>query len=177
VSKTDWRSGFADKLWLNYDGLDPAYEKEYLRPYATALKAGSVKINRMRTSLLFGFFQILVFRFIILRSITGVIMPFLPHTMTEFPFKLIHSLFVGPAVKLTFNDGSFKTLGIMLPGEYEFNTEAEELMEIAAGKLTILIAGETAWQDITGGMSFKVPANSSFKLKVNKVTDYCCSYG
>jgi len=79
--------------------------------------------------------------------------------------------------KVTFADGSFKTLGIMLPGDYEFNTEAKELMEIASGELTILIAGDSEWQEIKGGMSFKVPANSSFKLKVNKVTDYCCSYG
>ena len=79
--------------------------------------------------------------------------------------------------KITFPDGSFKTLGIMLPGEYEFNTEAKELMEIASGELTILIAGDTEWQDIKGGMSFNVPADSSFKLKVHKVTDYCCTYG
>ncbi|MDC7232809.1 MAG: pyrimidine/purine nucleoside phosphorylase [Spirochaetales bacterium] len=79
--------------------------------------------------------------------------------------------------KVTFEDGSSKTLGIMLPGEYEFGTEAKELMEISAGELSILIAGDSQWQEIKGGMSFKVPANSSFKLKVNKVTDYCCSYG
>jgi len=79
--------------------------------------------------------------------------------------------------RVTFPDGSFKTLGIMLPGEYEFKTEAKELMEISSGELTILIAGDSQWQEITGGMSFKVPENSSFKLKVNKVTDYCCSYG
>ncbi|MDC7239361.1 MAG: pyrimidine/purine nucleoside phosphorylase [Spirochaetales bacterium] len=79
--------------------------------------------------------------------------------------------------KITFADGSSKTLGIMMPGEYEFGTEAKELMEITSGELSILIAGDSDWQEITGGMSFKVPANSSFKLKVNKVTDYCCSYG
>ena len=32
--------------------------------------------------------------------------------------------------KVTFNDGSFKTLGIMMPGEYKFGTNEEELMEI-----------------------------------------------
>ena len=31
---------------------------------------------------------------------------------------------------VTFADGSIKTLGVMLPGEYEFNTEKKELMEI-----------------------------------------------
>lgn len=75
-----------------------------------------------------------------------------------------------------FEDGTKKTLGIMMPGEYEFGTEAAEIMEILAGKMTILIAGETEWQEITGGMAFNVPANSSFKLKVEEIADYCCSY-
>ena len=78
--------------------------------------------------------------------------------------------------KITLEDGSFKTLGIMLPGDYEFNTEKEELMEITAGEMTILIKGESEWREIKGGESFKVPANSSFKLKVSSVADYCCSY-
>lgn len=76
---------------------------------------------------------------------------------------------------VTFADGSRKTLGIMLPGDYEFNTEAKELMEILAGDLEIQLPGE-AWKKISGGQSFEVPANSSFKLKIHKVTDYCCSY-
>jgi len=74
-----------------------------------------------------------------------------------------------------FPDGTKKTLGIMLPGDYEFNTEAKELMEILSGDLEIQLAGED-WQTIAGGESFEVPANSSFKVKIRKATDYCCSY-
>ena len=74
-----------------------------------------------------------------------------------------------------FPDGSRKTLGIMMPGDYEFGTEAEELMEILAGDLEIQLAGED-WRKIAAGESFGVPANSSFKLKIAEVTDYCCSY-
>jgi purine/pyrimidine-nucleoside phosphorylase len=74
-----------------------------------------------------------------------------------------------------FPDGTRKTLGIMLPGEYEFGTEAKELMEILAGKLEIQLVGQD-WQKISSGQSFEVPANSSFKLKISEVTDYCCSY-
>ena len=74
-----------------------------------------------------------------------------------------------------FADGTTKTLGIMMPGDYEFNTDAKELMEISAGELEIQLVGES-WRSISGGESFYVPANSSFKLKVAKVTDYCCSY-
>ena len=75
-----------------------------------------------------------------------------------------------------FPDGSKKTLGIMLPGEYEFGTAEKELMEITAGELEVLLPGSESWQTIVGGESFEVPGNASFKLKVKAVTDYCCSY-
>ena len=75
-----------------------------------------------------------------------------------------------------FPDGTKKTLGIMLPGEYEFGTAQEELMEILGGKLDVLLPGENEWKTFTGAASFKVPANSRFKLNVQEVTDYCCSY-
>lgn len=76
-----------------------------------------------------------------------------------------------------FADGSKKTLGIMLPGEYTFGTDAQELMEILAGELEVLLPNETAWRTVQGGESFHVPAKASFRLKVTALTDYCCSYG
>jgi uncharacterized protein YaiE (UPF0345 family) len=76
-----------------------------------------------------------------------------------------------------FADGTKKTLGIMLPGEYTFGTDTKELMEILAGELTVLLPGETTWKTIRGGESFEVSANVKFSLKVATLTDYCCSYG
>lgn len=78
---------------------------------------------------------------------------------------------------IIFANGEKKTLGIMLPGEYEFGTGAKELMEITAGNLDVLLPSSTEWITFTAGQSFEVPANSSFKLVVKEVTDYCCSYG
>ncbi|WP_040950471.1 pyrimidine/purine nucleoside phosphorylase [Gorillibacterium massiliense] len=75
-----------------------------------------------------------------------------------------------------FADGSKKTLGIMLPGEYEFGTDTVEIMEILAGDLQVLLPGESEWQTISGKGEFKVPAHTRFKLNVSTVTDYCCSY-
>jgi len=75
-----------------------------------------------------------------------------------------------------FNNGTRKTLGIMLPGEYQFGTQEKELMEIIAGELDVLLPGQSEWQTFRGGQAFEVPANASFKLQVKKVTDYCCSY-
>ncbi len=77
---------------------------------------------------------------------------------------------------VTFEDGSVKTLGIMLPGDYEFGTDKNELMEISAGELEVLLPGSDDWEIINAGQSFEVPANAKFKLKIKTVTDYCCSY-
>lgn len=78
--------------------------------------------------------------------------------------------------KITFNDGSFKTLGIMMPGDYKFGTSERELMEITAGDCEILLPGSSDWQSIKGGESFYVPANSEFEIKAKTIVDYCCSY-
>jgi len=75
-----------------------------------------------------------------------------------------------------FADGSRKTLGIMLPGEYEFGTEAAEIMEMLGGEMDVLLPGKEQWRLVKEGESFEVPAHSRFKLKVPVVVDYCCSY-
>jgi uncharacterized protein YaiE (UPF0345 family) len=75
-----------------------------------------------------------------------------------------------------FPDGSKKTLGIMLPGDYEFSTGDREIMTILAGELDVRLPGQSGWKSVRGGESFEVPANAKFGLKVKLVTDYCCSY-
>jgi len=75
-----------------------------------------------------------------------------------------------------FADGSKKTLGIMLPGEYEFSTGEKELMEIISGEMEVLLPGEDAWRSISGGQSFEVSGNAKFKLRVKTLSDYCCSF-
>ena len=77
---------------------------------------------------------------------------------------------------VVFADGSQKTLGVMLPGEYEFNTADKEIMEIMAGELEVLLPCASAWQTIHGGQSFEVPPHSKFGLKIRTLTDYCCSF-
>lgn len=78
--------------------------------------------------------------------------------------------------KITFADGTIKTLGIMMPGEYQFDTEAAELMEITTGNILVLLPNNDDWLAIKGGQSFNVPANTSFKVEANTIIDYCCSY-
>jgi uncharacterized protein YaiE (UPF0345 family) len=77
---------------------------------------------------------------------------------------------------LRFEDGSLKTLGFMLPGEYTFNTADKELMEILDGELDVLLPGSDAWQSMKGGEAFDVPAHAAFTVKIKSPTDYCCSF-
>ena len=77
---------------------------------------------------------------------------------------------------LHFSDGSKKTLGFMLPGEYEFGTKEAELMEITSGQLEVKLPKSSEWISVKGGESFNVPAEAKFQVNVEKITDYCCSY-
>ncbi|MCP5142871.1 MAG: pyrimidine/purine nucleoside phosphorylase [Gammaproteobacteria bacterium] len=86
--------------------------------------------------------------------------------------------FDGKVVSRTvkFPDGSKKTLGLMQPGEYTFNTGAAEIMEIMQGELTVQLPGSDEWRTVKGGESFDVPANSAFTMRVTALSDYCCSF-
>lgn len=78
--------------------------------------------------------------------------------------------------KVTFADGSYKTLGIMMPGNYTFGTEQAELMEIMAGRLQYRLKDTSDWIDIVADESFTVPPNSSFDIEISELVDYCCTY-
>lgn len=72
--------------------------------------------------------------------------------------------------------GERKTAGVFLPGEYEFGTGDAEIMDVVQGSATVLLPGESKWKTFGPGESFNIPANSSFKLKIEGVFDYICSY-
>jgi len=75
-----------------------------------------------------------------------------------------------------FADGTRKTLGVMLAGEYTFDTAAAEVMEMLGGEMDVRLPGSTHWTTFKAGESFEVPADSKFDLVVKEIADYCCSY-
>lgn len=77
---------------------------------------------------------------------------------------------------LLFADGTKKTLGLILPGQYTFSTADAEVMEVLAGTLTALLPGSDSWISYQAGESFSIPANSSFSVSAEQPVDYCCSY-
>ena len=77
---------------------------------------------------------------------------------------------------LVFSDGTKKTLGVMLPGEYHFNTDAPELMEISQGTVEYRLSEGNDWIKVEAGGEFNVPGNSAFDIRALDVADYCCSF-
>ena len=92
--------------------------------------------------------------------------------------KLANIYFKGRVISrnIFLKDGTKKTLGVMLVGEYQFDTVSRELMEIISGKLNLKLKNDNEWKLITSGMEFNIPKNSSFKLKVLELVNYTCSY-
>ena len=92
--------------------------------------------------------------------------------------KLANIYFEGKVISrnIYLKDGSKKTLGIMLVGEYEFNTVTSERIEIISGKVRLKLKDDNEWKLITNGMEFNIPKNSSFKIEVLDLVNYTCSY-
>ena len=79
---------------------------------------------------------------------------------------------------LLFPDGSRKSIGLIYPGQYTFNTAAPETMEIIAGSCRARIRGESAWTDYPAGSAFRVAADSAFDIVVAAgIAEYICSFG
>lgn len=78
---------------------------------------------------------------------------------------------------LTLADGSRKTLGLIYPGRFRFDTTAPELMEIIAGNCRVQLAGQEEGQELAAGSCFEVPGNSFFTIEVTEgITEYVCSF-
>jgi uncharacterized protein YaiE (UPF0345 family) len=101
----------------------------------------------------------------------------------EFPnvtaVTLANVYFDGKVVShtLMFADGSKKTLGLIFPGSFSFNTGAPERMEITAGTCTVRQKGESSFTTYGAGTYFDVPGSSSFEIAVESGTaQYVCSF-
>jgi len=103
--------------------------------------------------------------------------------MKQFPNATVDAVgniyFDGKVVSHTIHlpDGSRKTLGIMFPGTYRFDTVAAEIMEITDGSCQVVIDGSGNTRFIPTDESFEINANSGFSITVNTgVCQYVCSY-
>ncbi|MBI3782145.1 MAG: pyrimidine/purine nucleoside phosphorylase [Deltaproteobacteria bacterium] len=76
-----------------------------------------------------------------------------------------------------FADGSKKTIGVMLPGTFDFKTAGPERMEITAGSCRVRIGDAKDFQIVTAGSDFRIAGNSSFVVVVDQGSaEYICSF-
>ena len=93
--------------------------------------------------------------------------------------SLANVYFDGKVVSHTilFADGTKKTLGLIFPGSFSFNTGVPERMEITAGSCTVRLKGEIDFKTFGAGTYFDVPGSSSFEIAVESgVAQYVCSF-
>ena len=89
----------------------------------------------------------------------------------------VNEYFDGKVKSLTLNGVSGKeTVGVMMPGEYEFGTAQKEVMTVISGALVVKLPGENEFEVFQADEAFEIPANAKFQLKVFVETAYLCQY-
>lgn len=79
---------------------------------------------------------------------------------------------------VVFPDGSKKTVGLIYPGIYSFNTDTPERMDVIAGSCRVKLVGASGWTSYAAGSGFDVPGKSSFEIAVDAgIAEYICSFG
>lgn len=89
----------------------------------------------------------------------------------------VNEYFNGNVKSIAFeNNSGSATVGVMAPGDYEFNTSTVEYMTVVSGVLTVMMPGDSEWKTYKEGETFVVDKDSSFKLKVKEPAAYRCIY-
>jgi uncharacterized protein YaiE (UPF0345 family) len=72
--------------------------------------------------------------------------------------------------------GEKQTIGVVLPGEYEFSTTQPEKMQVLSGQFDVLLPGASEWKPYAEGSTFDLDADVSFSIRTLEVSEYLCSY-
>ncbi len=89
----------------------------------------------------------------------------------------VNEYFEGKVKSLVVNGSEGKkTIGVMEPGAYEFNTQTKEVMTVIEGELSVYFPEDDDWEEFGKGSCFEVPAQSTVKVKVSQESAYLCEY-
>src|SRR5688572_25909195 len=106
--------------------------------------------------------------------------PAIPETIENVTVPLKANVyFEGKVVShtLLLAGGQKKTVGLIYPGQFTFNTDAAERMDIVAGRCGVRLKGQSDWKTYQAGDFFEVPAHSAFDITVDTgLTEYLCSF-
>lgn len=90
----------------------------------------------------------------------------------------VNEYFDGKVKSIAFETATLPaTVGVMVPGEFEFGTTEHETVTVVSGALTVKLPGKADWETFNAGDTFEVAANKKFQLQVAVATAYLCTYG
>ena len=74
-------------------------------------------------------------------------------------------------------NGTRKTLGVILPGTFEFEVGDKEIVKIVSGKAEVLLPPDKKeWITVEKDDSFTVVRNSSYQIRCCEIVEYICDY-
>lgn len=89
----------------------------------------------------------------------------------------MNTYFDGKVTSLAFeNQEGRTTVGVMLPGDYQFGTSTVEYMTVVSGKMKVRLPGDTAWKTYHPFDTFRVEKGVSFDLQIEEACAYKCVY-
>lgn len=72
--------------------------------------------------------------------------------------------------------GRRATVGVIVPGEYSFDTGAPERMTVTSGELLVRLSQGTEWRRYAAGTAFEVAGKSRFDVKAEEPSAYLCEF-
>jgi hypothetical protein len=94
----------------------------------------------------------------------------------EEPMLKHNTFFDGQVQSLGYErNGRKQTVGVIVPGEFTFNTDGPERMTVVNGELQAKV-GNDAWVVYAAGTAFEVAAKSSFRVKAMAPAAYWCEF-
>ncbi|MDP9036037.1 MAG: pyrimidine/purine nucleoside phosphorylase [Myxococcota bacterium] len=66
------------------------------------------------------------------------------------------------------------TAGVILPGEYHFDTEAPERTTVVSGELEAKVGDR--WQAYPAGTAFEIAGHSGFEVRAREPVAYLCEF-
>ena len=89
----------------------------------------------------------------------------------------INRYFDDQVLSLSFDNSNGKSsIGVMVPGSYEFSTSDDERMVVISGALVVQRQLDPEPVLYSDGEEFHVPRDQSFSVEVTEPTAYLCEY-
>ncbi len=85
--------------------------------------------------------------------------------------------FEGKVQSLGFErNGRRATVGVIVPGEYHFGTDAAERMTVVSGELEARLESNGPFVVYPAGTYFEIPAKSGFDVRAKTPAAYLCEF-